>query len=83
MRRAFVLGLLFSLLPLTLRPQASSGRTDAMLSMGIAQFRDGDFETAVFTLDSVVQKLLGQHDRPKELAKAYLYLGAAYIGLDC
>jgi hypothetical protein len=53
-----------------------------MLALGVAQVREGDFETALFTLDSVVQKLLGQVGRSKDLAKAYLYLGAAYIGLD-
>lgn len=80
MRRAVLFSLLLAFLPLTLRPQAHVDRVQATLEMGIAQFTEGDFETAVFTLDSVVRSLA---DRPGALlARALLYLGAAYVGLD-
>lgn len=55
---------------------------DPFLAMGTRQVRDGDFEAAVFTLDAVVRRLSGEPARVKELARAYVYLGTAYVGLE-
>lgn len=79
MRRVAALAFLLASLPVPLRPQAGD-RLDAMLEMGIAQVGEGDFETAVFTLDSVVRRLADRADAM--LPRALLYLGAAYVGLD-
>lgn len=54
----------------------------ALLRLGARQYREGDFEAAVFSLDSAVRKLADQPGRENELARAYVYLGAAYVGLD-
>lgn len=56
--------------------------TDPYLALGIRQFQDGDFEAAVFTLDGATRRLSAQSARAKELAWAYVYLGAAYVGID-
>lgn len=55
---------------------------DPFLALGIRQYGDGDFEAALFTLDSAARKLSSQPGQSKEAARAYLYLGAAYVGLD-
>jgi len=52
------------------------------LEKGISQVREGEFEAAVITLDGVVARLAGQPGRATELARAHIYLAAAYIGLD-
>jgi len=49
--------------------------------MGIQQVVEGDFELAVITLDGVVDDLAAQPTHKKELVRAYLYLGVAYVGL--
>jgi hypothetical protein len=59
---------------------AQSPTPEAFLALGIRQHDDGDFEAAVFTLDSVVLKLQGQPGRVRRV-EAYSYLGAAYVGL--
>lgn len=55
---------------------------DAFLVLGIRQYGDGDYEAALFTLDSAVRKLTGSPGRVRELVRAYVYLGATYVGLD-
>jgi hypothetical protein len=59
-----------------------SDPTAGLLALGVRQYRDGDFEAAVFSFDSAVSKLAEQPGRKKELASAYVYLGAAYVGLN-
>lgn len=53
-----------------------------LLSTGIRQYAAGDFEAAVFSLDTAVRRLEGQAGRSAELCQAYLYSGAAFVGLD-
>ena len=55
---------------------------DTDLATGVRQAQEGDFETAVTTLDSVVRRLTGQPSRAKDLARAYTYLSIAYLGLS-
>lgn len=82
MRRAAWLGCLIALLPGLSAPDSPSSRAEAMLAMGIAQVNEGDFDTAIFTLDSLVRALLSEPSQAKTLAQAYMYLGAGYMGLD-
>jgi hypothetical protein len=61
-------------------PQA--GKTDPELERGIAQVREGDFASAVMTLDELARRLAEKRDQPRLLARAYVYLSVAYLGLS-
>src|SRR5262249_26893252 len=61
---------------------AQSPAPDDELQAGIHQVKEGDFETAVVTLDRVARRLAAAPARRKERAEAYLYLGVAQIALD-
>jgi hypothetical protein len=61
--------------------RAQSGAVDADMATGIRQVREGDFDSALVTLDGVVKRLSGQQGQAKELARAYTYLAIAYVGL--
>lgn len=63
-------------------PEQASDTAARLLTVGVRQVEEGSFEEAVFTLDSVVRTLLGEPSRARELTQAYVYLGAAYVGLD-
>ena len=52
------------------------------LATGVRQTQIGEFEAAVATLDAVVQRLSAEGGQPKQLARAYLYLSIAYLGLS-
>ncbi len=65
--------------PVTAPREASPGTR--FLGMGISQFRDGDFDAAVFTLDTAVRKLQEESRRTVDLSRAYAYLGATYVAL--
>jgi hypothetical protein len=67
---------------LGLPQRAAAADVDTDLATGIRQAQEGDFETAVTTLDSVVRRLTGQPARAKDLARAYTYLSIAYLGLS-
>jgi hypothetical protein len=54
---------------------------DADLLAGITLVREGDFEAAVLRLDAAVRRLEAGGPRP-DLARAYLYLGIAYLELE-
>ncbi len=58
----------------------AQGRPDD-LGAGIKQVEDGDYATAVITLDRAARALAGQPARTHDLGRAYLYLGIAYVGL--
>jgi hypothetical protein len=66
--------------PSLLIPQTPA--TDAALAAGIRQTQLGEFGTAIITLDGVARRLAAQGGRSKELARAYLYLSIAYLGLN-
>lgn len=55
---------------------------DAELAAGIALIKEGDFEAAVPRLDAAIRSLASQPKRARELARAYVYLGVAYLDLD-
>jgi hypothetical protein len=62
--------------------RAQSTDADATLAAGIRQYRDGEFERAVFTLDSAARLLEEGPAKTPELIRAYAYLGAAYVELN-
>ena len=61
---------------------ALAADVDTDLATGVRLAQEGDFETAVTTLDSVVRRLNGQPARAKDLARAYTYLSISYLGLS-
>jgi hypothetical protein len=61
---------------------ALAADVDTDLAAGIKLAQEGEFETAVTTLDSVVRRLTGQPNRAKDLARAYTYLSISYLGLS-
>jgi len=63
-------------------PVAAQTVVDPQLETGIRQVRGGDFEGAALTLDGVVRRLAGQREKAKDLARAYMYLSVAYLGLS-
>jgi hypothetical protein len=80
MRRILAVGLA---LALAASPcLAQQGPPDTELDKGIRQAQTGDFENAVTTLDAVAKRLAAQGGRPKDLARAYVYLSIAYLGLS-
>jgi hypothetical protein len=66
-----------ALSPSTVAPQD----TDLELAEGVRLTQDESYVSAVITLDKVVRRLAAKGDRPGELARARLYLAAAYLGL--
>jgi hypothetical protein len=81
MRRAFAaFGLLVVLAAEGVLAQSLA--PDADLEAGIRQVKEGDFETAVVTLDRVALRLAGDPARGKDRAQASLYLGVALVALD-
>jgi hypothetical protein len=66
------------------RPALSSaqGPSDDALARGMRQVEGGEFDAAVVTLDGVVRRFAAQASPPRELARAYLYLAIAYLGLS-
>jgi hypothetical protein len=61
---------------------ATQEQSDPELAKGIRQAQTGDFDSAVVTLDAVARRLVTQGGRPKELARTYVYLSIAYLGLS-
>lgn len=55
---------------------------DADLEAGIRQAQIGDFEKAVVTLDAAARRLAAEGGRSRDLARAYVYLSIAYLGLS-
>jgi hypothetical protein len=75
---AIVLGANTVLAPFPLPAQSA----DPELAQGVRQVREGDFEGAVTTLESVVRRLSSAPERSRELVQAYVNLGVAYVALD-
>lgn len=77
-----VLAALLILATLAPAPLRAAEAPEADLATGIRQVQEGDFETAVVTLQGVTRKLEGQTTRRQALAQAHLYLGIAHVALD-
>jgi hypothetical protein len=80
MRRAIASLLVFTLVSAPAWPQEPSPEQQA--ADGIRQVQEGDFETAVVTLDSAVRRLEGQPQRERLLIQTLLQLGVALVALD-
>jgi hypothetical protein len=60
------------------RAQGTVG--DAEVAKGIRQIDEGDYDSAIITLDSATRRLAASAPRSADLTQAYLYLGVAYLG---
>jgi hypothetical protein len=60
----------------------STPPSDAEVAAGIRQVKEGDFETAVVTLQSAARRLAVLPRPPRDLLQAHLYLGVAHVALD-
>ena len=78
--RCVVSGLALALTPALAWAQAAP--VEPFLDLGVKQVADGDFEAAVFSLDTAIRRLAGDSKREAQLARAYVHLGVAYVGLD-
>jgi hypothetical protein len=65
-----------------LAPAARAGTPEEDLAIGVKQVEEGDFEAALQTLDSASRRLSGDKAKSKELARAYFYIGMAYVGMS-
>lgn len=54
--------------------------SDAELVKGIRQVDEGDYDSAIVTLDAASRRLAGDSAKVSDLSQAYLYLGIAYVG---
>jgi len=59
---------------------AQDAVTDPEVAKGIEQVENGDFDAAIFTLDTAARRLADDPDQAHDLSRAYLYLGIAYVG---
>ncbi len=66
----------------TALPQSAPQSPAPSLEQGISEFNAGDFGAAVFTLEGAIRILAVEPaSHGKELSQAYLYRGAAFVGL--
>ena len=61
---------------------AAPANPTADLSQGIQKVRSGAFDAAIDLLNSAVRQWAGDPTHEAEVARAYLYLSAAYLGLE-
>jgi hypothetical protein len=61
---------------------AQEATADSQLEEGIEQAQVGDFEEAIVTLDAAARRLAAEGGRSRDLARAYVYLSIAYLGLS-
>ncbi len=59
---------------------AQAPPTDPEVLKGIKQVDDGEYDAAIFTLDTAARRLAASPAMVRELSQAYLYLGIAYVG---
>lgn len=79
MPRAAVLGVMVSLVTVVASSAPAPADLESYLELGMRQLGEGDFEQAVFSLDAAVRGL--RAGGLPSLARAYLYLGVAYLSL--
>jgi hypothetical protein len=82
MRRAAVALLLVTLVAPNLGRAQPSMTPEQEAAEGIRQVEQGDFETAVITLDSAIRRLDGQPGRQPLVQNALLQLGVALVALE-
>jgi hypothetical protein len=70
-------------LGLGLSPVGASAQTpvsDPEVAKGIRQIDDGEYDSAILTLDAAARRLAASARSSPDLTQAYLYLGVAYLG---
>jgi len=80
MRDALCAGFALALLTLPPGVLAQPQASDPEVLEGIAQVEDGEYGTAILTLDRAARRLSGDPYKTRDLSQAYLYLGIAYFG---
>jgi hypothetical protein len=65
-------------LPLAVHAQTTP--SDPEVVNGIRHVEEGEFDTAIITLDAAVRRLAADPAKVRDLSQAYLYLGIAYVG---
>src|SRR5262245_34147831 len=78
MRKVLAAGLVLGLLATPVSSQSPSDE----LAKGIRQAQQGEFETAAVTLDQATRSLAAAKAPVRDVARAYLYLGVAQLGLS-
>lgn len=53
---------------------------DPEVVRGVEQVEEGEYDSAILTLDAAVRRLADKPELPGQLGQAYLYLGIAYLG---
>jgi hypothetical protein len=61
---------------------ARPGTPEEDLALGVKQVEEGDFQAALQTLEGASRRLAGDKAKSKELARAYFYIGMAYVGMS-
>jgi hypothetical protein len=77
---SLLVALALASLPFASISLAAGGNMD--LTVGMRHVEEGDFEAAAVVLDRAVQALSKQKGSSKELARAYLYLAIANLGMS-
>jgi hypothetical protein len=74
--------LILAVAGLLLGPSLSLAQTaaDPDVSEGVRQVETGDYDAAILTLDNAARRLAADPAQVKDLSRAYLYLGIAYLG---
>jgi hypothetical protein len=61
--------------------QSSEAASDPTLNVAMVQVREGEFASAIATLDELIRRLRGRSERASDLGRAFLYISAAHLGL--
>lgn len=74
-----ILALLVALSAVVTAPEPNAAQN--ALATGVRQVQDGEFEAALATLDLAARELSKDPSRVRDVARAYAYMGVAYLGL--
>lgn len=78
MRKLLCLLTAFALLAAPLPAQQPP--EDPEVAKGVREVEEGELDAGIFTLDAAARRLLGNPAGRRELGRAYLYLGIAFVG---
>jgi ankyrin repeat protein len=67
---------------LAVPPLSAQSAGDGDLAKGVRLVDEGDFESAIASLNAAVSRLQARGGAPAELSRAYLYLAIAHLGLS-
>lgn len=71
---------LMALLAMAVTAAAQPASKHPEVVKGVKQVEDGEYDAAILTLDAAVRTLSKTGGHSNDLARAYLYLGVAYLG---